>query len=268
MENITFIIPIHKYEPEMEKYINKACESLSTLDGAKGSEVIIVGNKEGVDKIHSKLSDSDFEITDYIIEDNTEFCNLISKAVLTVTTKYFSILEFDDYYYKNWLKSFEAYEREHTDVSVFLPITTLVNDGEDGKFNGFVNEIVWSTSFAEDYGTIDSECLKYYQDFNVTGGIIKTDDFISVGGLKPSFGIVAWYEFLMRLCFNGKKGFVIPKYGYFHCVGRKDSLMELKSKELDPDYVAWLIEQAAKECEYRDDRELVYNKEENKGAGE
>ena len=256
MEKLTFIIPIHTGGDAVRPYVEKACESLRNMEGSEGSEVIVTGCEEGIGMVKEALGDS-FDITESV-EQDTEFCNLINKAALLVGTKYFSILEFDDYYDEKWLKSFSEYEKYHTDASVYLPIDTLIND-KDGEFVGFANEIVWSTSFAEEYGYIDSECLKYYKDFALTGGIIKTDDFITVGGLKPSFSIAAWHEFLMRLCFNGKKGYVIPKYGYNHRVGREGSLMEVKSKEIDPQYVAWLIEQASVECNYREERPLTYN---------
>ena len=266
MENLTIIIPIHEYKPEMYGYIQEACDTLHEMEDIDGTEVIIIGDVDGVKLVHGCIDSTDnkLEITD-VVEENTEFCNLINKAALLVTTKYFTILEFDDWFDKKWFTVFKEYEKYYSDASVYLPVTTLITDGEK-KFAGFVNEIVWSSSFAEvnNYGYIDSECLKYYRDFNVTGGIIKTDDFISVGSLKPSFSIVAWYEFLLRLCFNEKKGFVLPKYGYYHRVGRKGSLMDVKSKELDPDYVGWLIEQAATECNYREERELNYNKDTGK----
>ena len=118
------------------------------------------------------------------------------------------------------------------------------------------NEPVWSSSFSEELGYIDVDCLKNHFNFIVSGGIFKKSDFLSVGGLK-SIKVFFWYELLLRLCHNGKKVYVVPKIGYEHYVNRPDSLtteyQQLTQKEID-----FWFNTAQEEYVYKTDRKKKY----------
>ena len=97
-------------------------------------------------------------------------------------------------------------------------------------------------------------------DFNCTGGLFKTEDFISLGGLKKSLKIAAWYEFLMRVCYKSKKIYVLPKIGYLHTVGREDSYMEQMQKTLTQEEGKFLIDTARQEYFFKEDRNIQFTK--------
>jgi hypothetical protein len=271
MNKVTFIMPVHKFDDEVKTYMTKAFESVKNLEGTDGCEFVIAGSDESVIPTQELYNEVGVGLDLTVVTDsNTDFFTLVNKAVYQCSTPYFSVIEFDDVYNPKWLVNFNEYSEEY-EASAYLPITQLVN-AENGNFAGFVNEIVWASSFANEYGFIDLDCLEYYRDFNLTGAFIKTEDFINVGGLKPSLSIASWYEFTMRLCFNEKKAYVIPKTGYFHTVGRKGSYMVETAESITQEYGAWLIDTATKEYQYKEEREIKYdpneNKEENKDVEE
>ena len=90
---------------------------------------------------------------------------------------------------------------------MFLPLEELI-DYNKNNFIGYGNEAPWASSFSNDIGYIDNDCLQQYFDFYLTGGVFNTEDWINQGGLKPSIKISFWYEFLLRITNNNKKVFV------------------------------------------------------------
>lgn len=208
MKDITIIVPIHEFNDNVKALLTRAVKSIND-----GLEVIFVGPKEVLgeaSKVCSKAT---------LVENNgsTDVFTQINVAVMQCVTPYFSVLEFDDEYLDEWLNCLSR-ELDSRACSVLLPLNECVNDA-DGKFVSFNNEIAWDASFiSEDseLGNVTEDELKAYHDFNVTGGIIKTEDFISVGQLKPEYKIAAWLDFLMRVVRSGKTIFVNPRVTYRH----------------------------------------------------
>ena len=263
MEKITIIVPIHEYNDTVAEYLKKALESVTLLKNNEYVTMSFVGPKEVLSNVKKLVKSAKFKIeSNYYENENTEFFTQINTAVKFCLTKYFSILEFDDTFYDYWFSEFEKYVNDGNDASVYMPIVELYDT--EGNFGGFANEIAWATSFsAEEIGYLDLECLKSFVDFNVTGSIINTEDFISVGGLKPSLKIAAWYEFLMRVANNKKDIYVIPKAGYRHLVGRDNSYMKLSGEKIALDEGQWLIKKAQEEYEYNEEREIKYDPNES-----
>jgi len=249
MEELSIIIPVHEYNDTIKKYLERAIQSVEAQT-EKPSKIIIVGPKEIANNIVKNYNTS---IDLHLVENDgpTDYCSQINLAVKSVTTKYFSILEFDDYYQKNWVKNVNIYTKFKPDFSIFLPIAKFV-DVEDTELC-LANEIIWSLSFTDDLGCLDSEILQSYGEFSVPGGVIRTSDFIEVGGLKPSIKLSFWYEFLLRASNNGVKTFVIPKTGYIHTIERKDSLMYQYMLMDEKERLFW-IELAKKEYYFTNER--------------
>jgi len=59
-----------------------------------------------------------------------------------------------------------------------------ITDFNDGKYIGFGNEAAWASSFSNELGFIDLDCLQNYFDFYLTGSIFNLKDWIEVGGLN------------------------------------------------------------------------------------
>ena len=227
MENITIIVPLHEYNETVQAYLAKAMASVDRTQ----HDVIFVGPKEVIEKASAQYEN----IALVENKENTDFFTQINKAVYKVVTKYFSILEFDDQYLPNWDKVFST--EELTGRSIVIPFDEFYTnkDGEE-KFASFANELAWDVAFIEqdgELGVITESELTAYKDFNVTGGVIKTEDFISLGGFKPEYKIISWFEFLMRAIRAGKVLYVVPRVCYRHTVLREDSYAS-KAEEIMP----------------------------------
>ena len=244
MKDITVIIPLtDNYDG---KLLERARKSI------KGVTSILYVGKEDV--LPKSLKNNE---TAVINEGKRDFCSQINLAVEKETTKYFSILEFDDEYTSFWFKCVEEYlKKDPMDVSVYLPLTEVYDFNKQGQPLSYVNEAVWASSFSEEIGCIDSSCLEEFSDFNLTGAVFKTEDFKTIGKLKPSIKFSFWYEYLLRATHNGKRLYVIPKVGYHHYIERPDSLMEQYKKELTPEDAAHWMEIAKKEYFFTKERNI------------
>jgi hypothetical protein len=252
MENLTVIVPIHKYNEDVKKYLDKAISSVfSQKDTAE--KVSIVGPKEVIDGIEKDFKKDKLEFV--LNNGKTDYCSQINLGVKNCKSKYFSILEFDDKYSPTWFKNVNKYVSNKPEFSMFFPIVNFT-DKED-NIVGTSNEIIWAMSFSNEIGVIDEEILQSYYDFSICGGVFRTDDFIEVGMLKPSIKLSFWYEFLLRATSKNLKAFVIPKNGCYHLIEREDSLIN-QYKDMDAKERAWWIKLASKEFYYEKERKASY----------
>lgn len=221
VKNTTVIIPIHTIDEEIKKLLDRAVNSIDK----KRNDIIIVGPNEVL-----KNLETEYDYVDFVFNEDTDLFVQINKAVMQCSTEFFTVLEFDDILLENWN---DIMESEIGNNSVLLPINEVFNFDKN-EFICFGNEIMWDAAFVREEGklgdiTIDE--LKGFKDFNVTGGLIKTETFISIGKLKPEFKLTAWYEFLMRMLKSDKSVYVVPRVCYRHFVGRNGSYgVEIKEK--------------------------------------
>lgn len=263
MKDLTVIIPLHKYDNDVEKgYFKRAVASFYEADKNNEATLMVVGPKAVLDaaKKDAKLK------KDVVLLENevSDFPSQINFAVDNCTTKYFSILEFDDEYTPIWFDNVQKQIDMNLGISIFLPLTELVDfknkpaEGEERDSVGYVNEAVWASSFSDEIGYLDLESLKVYMEFNTTGGVFNRDDFVSIGKLKASMKLTFWYEFLLRAVNNGKKIYVIPKVGYRHLIMRDDSLSDFYSKNMPTEEADFWVELAKKEYLFKKDRNKKY----------
>ena len=253
---VTYIIPIHKYNETIGKLLKNAIKSIGDMEENKGNKVVFVGPKTVLEKAKHCYT---LKLPVEFLENNGEkdFFSQVNFAAMNCTTEWFSVLEFDDTFMPYWLK---VAERNSSNGSVLLPLTKLID--KDSTVVGLVNEIAWNASFVENeekLGYVDGSSLEGFMDFNVTGAFIRTEDFISVGGLKPSLKIAAWYEFLLRMAYNANNIYVVPKVGYGHLIGRDGSYMEESHKNITPEEGKWLIDTAKQEYFFKEDRRKVFS---------
>lgn len=253
MKNLTYILPVIENNKEL---LNTCLESLSFNDG----EILhIVGPSNVIDKVDTTVCGSNANIVLIENDEKTDYISQVNVGVKRCKTTYFSIIQFDDKYSKKWTEHVEEYTKHFTDVSVFLPLIELYSD----KFKhivGLSNELSWSTSYVNELGYIDNDALTTFYDFNICGGVFKTEDFIECGCLKPSLKIASVYELLLRMCELGKKIYVIPKIGYTHTVERENSFTTLHTKEISKEEGEWLIKTAQEEKYFKEDRNKIYKK--------
>jgi hypothetical protein len=196
--------------------------------------------------------------------DGDSFQELVNAAVDTIDEKWFSILEFDDTYSQIWLDNAKKYIEFMPNVSVFMFLEDII-DFNDKKYIGFGNAEAWASSFSNDIGYIDNDCLQNYFDFYLTGSIFNTSDWRELGGLKPQIKLTFWYEFLLRATNKGKKVYVIPKVGYNHTLGRKGSLVDTYRNELSEEETEFLFNLAKSEYLFhpsveREPSKFIYKK--------
>lgn len=245
-KDITVIIPLHKYDEQIEALLKRAVNSI-----VEGYPIHLIVPKTIERDIHISDTKVEMFVSD---EESSDFCTLVNDGVSTVETKWFSILEFDDEYTKIWFDNVEKQIEYTPDVSVFLPLEELT-DFNKNNFIGYGNEAPWATSFSNEVGYIDNDCLQQYFDFYLTGGVFNADDWKNQGGLKPLIQVTFWYEFLLRITNNSKKVYVIPKLGYKHYVDREDSLYSNYRKVIDEKESQWYFDLAKRESFFKTQRE-------------
>ena len=244
---------MHEFGKENIELLNKAVESVP-----EDIKVVLSTSKDVAKKDLKGISERLVTIAE---SEGSSFAELVNAAVNNIEEKWFSILEFDDTYTPIWFTNVEKYVEFMPDVSVFMPLEDI-SDFNDNSYVGFGNEAAWASSFSNEIGYIDNDCLQNYFDFYLTGSIFNTADWREVGGLKPSIKITFWYEWLLRTTNKNKKVFVIPKVGYNHKLGRKGSLIDTYKNEIDQDETQWWFDLAKREYFYKEDRKKEYKKEE------
>jgi hypothetical protein len=249
---------MHEFGKENIELLNKAVDSvpneinvlLSVPKGIDGKKLKGISDRLGV------ISESE----------GSSFAELVNAAVDNIEEKWFSILEFDDTYTPIWFDNVKKYMEYMPEVSVFMTLEDIT-DFNNGKYVGFGNAEAWASSFSNEIGYIDNDCLQNYFDFYLTGSIFNVKDWQEIGGLKPQIKLTFWYEFLLRLTNKDKKVFVIPKVCYNHTIGRSGSLVDIYRKEISNNESQFLFDLAKREYFYhpsveRDPNKFVYKEDE------
>ena len=261
MKDISIIIPLHIFNETVVDFLEKALYSvdknIENYNGYINTVVVAPGDvcRQVNDFVsnHEKLQHFSDNLN-YVVNETeyTDYCSQVNLAAEKVETKYFSILEFDDEYTPKWFKMASEYMDYYEDVSVFLPLN--IHYDHEKKNWQYCNEMVLATSFSNEIGFIDYDCLQNCSIFNLTGGIFNHEDFIKVGGFKKSVQVSFNYEFLLRITNKGLKVYVVPKEGYKHMVGRKHSIVDLNDKLYNDDEIQKWFDLAKREHVYDEDR--------------
>ena len=249
MKDLVIIIPLHEFSKDVKKSLTKAIASVPE------DIEVRVSCKNGLSEELKKAYAKSKNVVVYENENAdspSDFCSLVNQAVGDST--WFSILEYDDTYTPIWFDNFKKYADFYPDISVFVPLEDLI-DASDDKFIGIGNEAPLASSFSNELGYIDLDCLQNFFDFYMTGSIFNTADWNEVGGLKSPIKLTFWYEWLLRATYKGKKVYVIPKVGYTHILGRVGSLIESYKKTIDEKESNFWVSVARKEYFYKDARD-------------
>jgi glycosyltransferase involved in cell wall biosynthesis len=253
MKNITIIIPVIN----MDKKDNQALFK-QAVESVDDSQILVVGSDSDIKEVEKLELPKMVRVL--VNTSDTSYSNQVNLAVKDVKTQFFSVLEYDDTYTPIWFKNVEEYmKNDIEDTFAFLPLTEVI-DVKMGPI-GFANEAVWASSFSEELGCYDLQCVEDYLDFNMSGAIFNTEEFITLGSLKSSMKLSFWYEFLMRALYRGKRFFVIPKIGYNHFVGREESLSFMYANNMSETEADWWINLAKKEYFFPHDRNKTYQEE-------
>lgn len=246
--DISIIIPVHVLENGTEDLLKKAIGSVRDCQKHYKDGKLLVN-------VVAPFEASEFDVDNWILNDSgdTSYCGQVNFGVQNINTKYFSVLEFDDFYYEKWFKFFSQYLYGNEDVTAFLPLNVVTDiNGENWQYG---NEMPLRMHVSKELGFIDYDCLQDWNMFTLAGSVINRDDFIKVGMYKPSIKLSYDYEFLLRATNRKLKIMVVPKEGYKHMVGRTDSQMDIYRKEMvGTDDVQKWFDLAKREYQYTDDR--------------
>lgn len=250
-KNLTVILPIHKFDQEVKELLPLSLESVD-----KNIEILLVTSEEVGKEIKTELTLS--KNVKIVTNEKTSFFDLVKRGVEDVKTSYFSILEFDDQYTSIWFTNVEQYIKDKPEVSIFLPLTDII-DLNENKFVMFANEAAWASSFSEEIGYVDFQSLENFFNFNLTGAVFNLDDFKSIGGLKTNIKLTFWYELLLRATYMEKLVYVIPKVGYLHTVGkRNDALFSTYQKDMTEEESEFWFNTAKAEYYFKEERGVEY----------
>jgi hypothetical protein len=256
MKNITVILPIHKWDEEHTYMFKNAFESVEQF--YNDVKLLIVGPKDVLSNVVIEESNLEYKF----IENNgeTDFCSQINLGIDNCDTEWFSILEVDDEYTKNWLPSMNTYKNENPEVSVFLSLVKDIN--VEGKFLSYTNESTWAYGFTDKQGFLDNQALLEYQNFQISGGLYKTSTIKEYGKFKTNIKLTFGYEFLLRLTHNNVLIMSVPRVGYQHVNFRENSLFwnykNLEGYKLSENEVKFWLDTAKKEFFFKNVRDINY----------
>jgi len=131
--NITILLPVHKIDGDYKEMLDNAVKSVEQFYNDVNLMVIC---PESISKDLDNLSDK-LNIEVIPNKGKTDFCSQINLGIENVKTTWFSILEIDDEFSSNWLKSMTEYVVGFPEVDVLLPIVKDINT--EGKFLSFTN---------------------------------------------------------------------------------------------------------------------------------
>lgn len=270
MKGIDIIIPVHKYDEGINLLLKRSLSSIKEMaikakEEDINCEVFVVGpNSLPLDILDLLEWEGVFNLS--IVENNgdLDFCSQVNFAVTKVCENdYFMIVEMDDMVTPKWINMAMPYINKRKECPIFLPLTETYDILSPKTPLFYLNEIAWSSSFVEnELGVLTNSLLQDYCNFNITGAIIRREDFIKAGKLKPSIKLSFGYELLLRLTHLYNEAFVVPKVGYFHFVNREDSLTSEYHKTMTKEEGSWWIKLAIEEYQYKKDRNKTYTPEE------
>lgn len=260
MSNVTVIIPVHEINDSILEYLK---QSLSSVDRQISDmpKLLIITNSKCVDDINKLLGDSEslnnINGTVIINDGDTGYQSQVNIAVQSVDTEYFSVLEFDDEYTDRYFKNIEEHIKHYPDMSIFMPI--IIETDRENRPQRFTNENLWAQNSQPEggeLGTLSWDTMKDTSYFNLSGAVIKTEDFIDMGGYKTKIELTFMLEYLYRIIHNGYKVSTINRLGYKHLIDRENSMFHtyaITIKEYERDF--W-FQTAMKEYMFTNDRDI------------
>jgi len=278
--NISVIIPIHEYNDELSVLVTRAVESvekqelpLIVVDEQEVPDSLtpivlvypteldesMIGLRDSMIRKHESLTHENFVLIKN--DGDTSYQSQVNLGVKSVTTDYFSVLEFDDEYSDTYIKRATEYVKVYPEIDVFLTMMIEVNAANEGI--KLTNETVWAQQFVGENGEmgyLNANALKQYTDFKLSGAVIKKSDFQNLGGYKVNIKLTFMYEFLLRALNNASKIFSIPKIGYKHLATREGSLFDNYGKTMSVDERKFWFETATKESNFTNDRPIDLSK--------
>jgi len=263
--DVSVILPIKSSGAiDFKDYFTKCIESIK-IQKTKINELVIVHtNETSLIEYLNSFDFGDLVVSKHEWSREPNFAKQVNHGVAVAKSKWVSIFEFDDEYSTIWFKNVDVYAKAYPEAEVFLPV--VVDTDEKGLFAGFTNEATFAMNISSEMGVLTNETLQQYQNFQISGMVIKKQTYLDWGGLKSSFKLTFGYELFLRLTHNSVKIMTIPKIGYKHINLRTGSIFwNYKNGDniLTPDEVKFWIDSAKKEYFFINDRAIKYESQTN-----
>ena len=263
-KKISVILPIKTRNTKgFDEFFDKAIQSVQNQIEYVNELIIVHCGEDSFKGFVETYNFGELNVVLVQYDDEPNFGSQINLGVERATSEWVSILEFDDEYSNIWFKNATKYMEIYKDYGAFLPIVVDVDD--KGVFVGFTNEATFAANFSAEIGVLTNETLLTYQNFQLSGIVVKRELFLNYGGMKKSFILTFGYELFLRLTNSGVKIMTIPRIGYKHTNLREGSIFwnyKFGENRLTEDEVRFWIDSAKKEFLYIKDRELKYEPQE------
>jgi glycosyltransferase involved in cell wall biosynthesis len=261
---ISVILPIKSSMTGFfEDYFKKCIESIK-IQKVPFDEVIIVHTDEtALVEFLDSYDFGDLQTKRFVWTEEANFCEQVNYGVKNSTSKWVSILEFDDEYSNIWSKNVKEYMNHYPEVQAFLPI--VVDVDEQGVFVGFTNEACFAANITQELGVLTNEVLQTYQNFQISGMVIQKEMYEKYGKLKSNIKLTFGYEFFLRMTQNSVNFMTVPRIGYKHTNFRNGSLFwnyKNGTEKLYEDEVRFWIDSAKKEYFFTEQRDINYEPQE------
>ena len=258
MNNLTILIPIGTPEINVDQALfERMFESLSKQDDKEFN--VVVATFESLKPKVDNANIYNVPVEYLFLPEELKgvypnYTEVINFAVHSISTPYFSVLQYDDALNNTYVKFFKQYAEAYPEVSVFVPIS-LEFDG--GNFTRCANEAVWNIEYTEKQGYLDFETVKKAFIFSFVGAAYKTDGFIANNGFKHSIKKYFEYEYFLRILYNLEEVMVIPRFMVSHTINRENSLSRYYDdmEQLESKFYQDL---ARKEYYFAEDRTIEY----------
>ena len=258
--NVSVILPIKSIIiNNFEDYFKECIDSIKNQRIGINELVIVHTDETQLVEFLNSYYFGDINVKKYIWSDEPNFALQVNYGVEMSESEWVSIFEIDDEYSNIWFKNVETYVNSYPDVQGFLPL--VIDVDERGVFAGFTNEATFALNISSEMGYLINETLHTYQNFQISGMVLKKDVFLEYGKIKPSFKLTFGYEFFLRLTYNSIKIMTIPKIGYKHTNMRTGGIFwNYKNGDsiLTENEVKFWIESAKKEYFFTSERQIKY----------
>jgi hypothetical protein len=265
MENkISIVLPIKSGKFKLfDEYFEKSVISVLNQGSNIDELVIVHSDEELLVNFLDNFNFSGLTVNRVLWTKETNFANQVNEGVKQASGDWVSLLEFDDEYSNIWFKNVRKYMEIYKDIDSFLPI--VVDVDEKGIFAGFTNEATFAANFTQELGYLTNDTLQNYQNFQISGMVIKKDSFLKYGGFKSNIKLTFGYEFFLRMTQSNVRFLTIPKIGYKHMNMREGSIFwnyKNGDDRLGEDEVKFWIDSAKKEYLFTTQREIKYEPQE------
>jgi len=289
MHKNSILIPIHEYNSEIEKSLDKAVSSVFDQESYNfhankyeklDEEVIkehlpiyIVTNNEVKKQLKKEIKS---KVTDIIVnKSDLHIQKQMNLGFEKIDSEYITLLEVDDFFSSKYFKNLHIYQDEYPDQDAFMSLQLEVDYYDTNKLKGFNNHYLWSRSvFEEDEvgtkeidGNINFNMVKRLGLNRLSGITFKKDSYLSCGKLKNNIVQYFNYEFLLRFLNNGFKVKLMDKIGYVHTLNRQNSYDEvynIQNNTLSKEEIKYWLNIASKEYEFENENSrptFKYNKQ-------